>query len=138
MVAHNPLFRLDYLNRSGTMSGAVPLCSVEIRTLTRISWQGTDHARNNNFSLDNELRVSVPLTGIGKRNLRSGGLLSLFKRHSSCKTSGDSVKWDAIKGETTSLYNSGQESGVHCKNFKYWRKKLGLKATLLYLSQWIK
>lgn len=74
------------------MNKAVPSCSLEIATQIRTSFQGTDHARTSSFSLDNEFRVSVPLTGIAKRNPRSGGLVSLFRRHHSCKVGDDSVE----------------------------------------------
>jgi len=74
------------------MNEAVPSCSVKIATQTRTSFRGTDHARTNNFSLDNDIRVSMPLTGITKRNLRSGSLVSLFRRQHSFKVGADSVK----------------------------------------------
>lgn len=74
------------------MNKAVPSCSVKIATKIRPSFRGTDHARTNNFSLDNEVRVSVPLTYIAKRNPRSGNLVSSFRRHHSCKVGSDFVK----------------------------------------------
>lgn len=70
----------------------MPSCFLKIATQIRTSFQGSDHARTNNFSLDNEFRVSVPLTGITKRDLRLGGLVSLFRRHHSFKVGDDSVK----------------------------------------------
>ena len=83
-------FRLDCLNRSGKDCKAVPSYNEETLPQNRIAYQGTDHMRTNNFSIDNKFRESVPLLRVGGllRPTRSTSLVS----HYSCQANNDRNK----------------------------------------------
>lgn len=101
-----PAFGLDCLNSSGRGSRAVPSCLGKPTTQIKIAWQGTDHARTNSFSKDNEIRESVSSLFFD-RNPKARNLSSL-RRYYSCKVGSNASEWDGtINAKASTCFGQG-------------------------------